>query len=177
MGIDEKIKELRELSLENMIKPYEEGGTEGNPITRTLGGIFYWLTVTKKIPQEIAGGAIFLVFLKLLQEGPFKGNSTYGSAGNDLDLAILQIAEDMYEDKVLNGMYKKAALSNSPEIKRFAMSIGFECNPWFNKMLTINYWKFRALKRREKKKAKAIKKQAENDWKKKQGIKIKDATA
>ncbi len=173
----EQIKQMRELSLEAMIKPYQEGGTEGDPVTRTLGGIFYWLTVTKKLPVEIAGGAIFMVFLKLLEEGPFKGNSTYGSAGDELDKAILQVASDMYEDKVLSGLYKKAATSKSPEIKRFIMSCAYEAVPWFVKMFGVKYWKFRALKRAEKKKKKAIKKQAEQAWKIKMGEKIKNGAA
>ncbi len=117
------------------------------------------------------------MFPKLLQEGPFKGNSTYGSSGHELDVAILQIAEDMHEDKVLHGLYKKAAMSKSPEIKRFVMSCAYEAIPWFVKMFGVKYWKFRAIKRGEKKKAKELKKQVERAWKEKQGIKVKDGTA
>ncbi len=177
MKSTEDQKKVKQFDLAALMEPYKEGGTEENPIVRSLGGILYWLTVTKKFPADIAGGAIVIVFLKIMAEGHFKGDSTYGSAGNELDNAIFQVASDMYKEKTMTGMYKKLAQSRYLEIKRYIAGVVFESQAWCFKMWSVKYWKFRALKRREKKKAVAIKKQAAEAWKKKEEDRIKNGAS
>ena len=177
MKLTEEQKKIKQFDLEALMKPYVDGGTEENPITRTLGGIFYWLTVVKKFPISVAGGAVLTVFVKIMIEGHFKGNSTYGSAGNELDNAIFQVAQDMYHEKTMVGMYKRIASTRFPEMKRYQASVAFECQAWCFKMWSVKYWKFRALKRREKKNAVSLKKQVADVWKKKEEERIKNGAA
>lgn len=167
-------KKIKQFDFTELLKPYKECGTEENPIERNIGLILYWLTVKKRLPIDIAGAAIFTVFMKVMEEGDFKGDSSYGSAGHELDQAIIQVAQDMYNEKTMTGLYKKLASGRYPEMKRYQASVICEFMPWFIKMWSVKYWKYRALKRRENKKKTALKKMAEQIMLKKEMDKLKN---
>lgn len=176
MAITEAEKKIKGFDFVELLKPYKDCGTETDPIERNVGLILYWLTVKKRIPLEIAGSAIFTVFMKVVEEGDFKGNSSYGSAGNELDQAIVQVAQDMYNEKTMTGLYKKLASGRYPEMKRYQAGVAFECQAWCFKMWSIKYWKFRALKRIEKKKKTALKKEVERILRKKEMDRLKNGS-
>jgi len=175
MVITDAEKKLKQFDFNELLRPYKECGTEENPIERNMGLIVFWLTVKKRLPIDIVGGAIFTVFMKILEEGDFKGNAAYGSAGNELDQAIIQVAQDMYNEKTMTGMYKKLASGRYPEMKRYIMGAQFEAQAWCFKMWSVKYWKFRALKRAEKKKEIELKKEVQRILKKKELDRLKNA--
>jgi len=76
------------MNFAELIKPYEDGGTQSKPVKRTLEGIIDWLLNKKQYPMEIVGGAVFIVFNWITTGGSFKGDGSYGSKGRELDTAI-----------------------------------------------------------------------------------------
>ena len=78
------MKQKNVFNIDKLLKPYEEGGTEGSPVKRTLSTIASKLIVGNNIPPEIVGAAIFKVFQQMAHNGlEFRGDGTYGSKGRD----------------------------------------------------------------------------------------------
>jgi len=102
----------RDLNIGELLKPYEEGGTESSPVSRTIGTMASKLIVSNRIPTEIAGAAIFKVFYKMANDGlEFKGNEKYGSKGKELFSCIkaqaVQMVNEKHQDAVLIKAYER----------------------------------------------------------------------
>ncbi len=112
-----------DLNIEELLKPYKQGGTEQNPVERTLGTISSKLIVSNRLPADIVGAAIFKVFNKMAFDGlSFKGNGKYGSEGRELFSCIkaqaVQMVQDQHHDEVLSIVYKAVACANKNCPKR-----------------------------------------------------------
>lgn len=145
------LDKVNEFDFEKLMTPYKDGGSEDKPIERTMGMIVDWLVNRKKYSVEIAGGAILLTFMRIMKEGHFKGDGTFGSAGDELDQNIRQAADVLNRRTLLAETYKKLAEGRAVEMKRFMLDTTFRAMPWFIKMFSIRYWKYRGLVRKEKK--------------------------
>lgn len=102
------------LNIDKLLKPYREGGTEAQPVIRTIGTIASKLIIANRLPVEIVGAAIFKVFYKMAYEGlVFEGNGKYGSKGKELFSCIkaqaVQMAENKNHDDVLSVVYASVA--------------------------------------------------------------------
>ena len=93
---------------EKLIEPYREGGTKDQPVRRTWGTVIDWLVNKRKFPPDIVGAAIFLVWMKIKRDGPFKGDGTWGSAGNEfvqtLRVVCASLMQEHMSKKIFSGM-------------------------------------------------------------------------
>ena len=142
---------INEFNFDKLMEPYKEGGSADKPIERTMAMIVDWLVNRKKYSVEVAGGAILLTFMRIMKEGHFKGDGTYGSPGDSLDQNIRQAADVLNRKTLLTKTYKRLAEGRAVEMKRFMLDTTFKALPWFVKMFSVNYWKYRGLVRKEKK--------------------------
>jgi len=78
MGVDIK------LNFDELLRPYRKGGTESNPIERTLNTICNALVYKNRIPVHIVGAILLEVFVELANGLEFKGDGSYGSSGSEL---------------------------------------------------------------------------------------------
>jgi len=147
----EILDKINEFDFEKLMEPYREGGSKDKPIARTMGMIVDWLVNRKKYSVEVAGGAILLTFMRIMKEGHFKGDGTFGSAGNELDQNIRQAADVLNQKTLLAATYKKLAEGRAVEMKRFMLDTTFRAIPWFVRLFSIKYWKYRGLLRKERK--------------------------
>ena len=104
MGID--FKEL--------LKPYKKGGTQSNPVKRSLSTICNALIYKHRIPSDIVGAAVLEVFMEMAERGlEFKGDDSYGSPGRELFQEIrrrcIRIATDRNVSEVLNSVIKESS--------------------------------------------------------------------
>ena len=68
---------------------YEEGGTENQPIQRSIKTIATKLIIANKLPPDVVGAAIFKVFSHIAFNNlKFKGDGSYGSKGRELFTSI-----------------------------------------------------------------------------------------
>lgn len=142
---------INEFDFEKLMEPYREGGSEDKPVDRTLAMCIDWLVNRKKFPVEVVGGAILLTFMRIMKEGHFKGDGSYGSAGDKFDQNLRQAADVLNQKNLLAKTYKALAEGRAVAMKRFILDLNFTSWPWFIKMVSIKYWKYRTLRRKEKK--------------------------
>lgn len=142
---------INEFDFDKLMEPYKEGGSEDHPVERTIAMDIDWLINRKKYSIEVAGGALLLTFMRIMKEGPFKGDGTYGSAGNEFDQNLNQAAAVLHKKALLSETYKTLAEGRAVAMKRFMLDTSARFSPWFVKMFSINYWKYRGLVRKEKK--------------------------
>lgn len=103
MGLDFNITEL--------LKPYKEGGTEKQPVERSLETISNALINRYKYSKYVAALAIWKVFYSVANEGlEFNGDGSYGSKGRELFSAIKAQCVHMLAEKALRSI--KTELTN-----------------------------------------------------------------
>ena len=142
---------INEFNFDKLMEPYKEGGSEDKPVERTIAMDIDWLVNRKKYSVEVAGGALLLTFMRIMKEGHFKGDGTYGSKGHEFDQNLNQAAAVLQKKALLSETYKKLAEGRAVEMKRYMLDTSARFSPWFVKMFSINYWKYRGLVRKEKK--------------------------
>ena len=149
----EIFNKINELDFEKLMEPYRDGGTENKHIRRTIAMEVDWLVNRKRYPVEVAGGALLLTFMRIMKEGQFKGDGSYGSAGNEFDQNVRQAADILNRKALLSETYKTLAEGRSIAMKKFIVDISADTSfsPWFIKMFSVKYWKYRRLLRKEKK--------------------------
>ena len=123
-----------------------DGGTESDPVNRTMGTLLDWLIFKKKFPPDIVGAAMLLTFIELKNGKVFKGDTSYGSAGNELARSVLMLCNELSKGKLKDKFYKTIAEAKIEETgllidKRIASAF-----PWFLKPFSAVWWKNRAKK-------------------------------
>lgn len=104
------------MNFKDILKPYEEGGTESNPVKRTMGTITDYLLNKKQYPLDIVGGAIFLVFTWLNAGNLFKGDGSYGSKGSELVTSIRLKCDELLKARLESVTYKTFVEVYSQEV-------------------------------------------------------------
>ena len=91
-----------EFNINELLKPYKEGGTANEPIERSLETISNALINRYKYPEYVVALAIWKIFYSIANEGlDFKGDDSYGSKGRELFSAIkAQCVQMLKEDAV-----------------------------------------------------------------------------
>lgn len=141
----------KEWDFEMLIEPYREGGTANAPVKRTWGTVIDWLMNKRKLSPESIGAAIFLVWIKIKKDGHFKGDGSYGSAGNEFVHAIRMLAAQMESNKLSSDIMKGLAGKLGEKIRVSFQNDFWIMTPWFIKMFSVKYWKHRGAKRRIRK--------------------------
>lgn len=132
---------------EAIIEPYRDGGTQERPVTRTWGIVIDWLHVKKRYPLEIIGPAILFVMQRIKAEGPFKGNGTYGSAGDQFDQALRATCDGLMRDQLKKEVIQRIGTMKGKAMGVFIQGVAFSSVPWFIKMFTANYWRYRKARK------------------------------
>jgi len=145
----EEIYAKKEFNFEKLLEPYTEGGTESDPVKRTMGTILDWLIYKKKFHPEIVGAALLLTFIDLKEGRVFKGDGSYGSAGNELVRTILLLCNKLSQGKLKDVFYRKVAESKMKETSLLISREVVSALPWFIKPFSAKWWKNRP--RKEKK--------------------------
>ena len=124
-----------QFNFDKLLKPYEDGGTEENPIKRTIGTIASKLMVSYRIPPDIVGAAIYKVFYKMAHEGlEFEGNGKYGSKGAELFSCIKSQCIEMTQKESIEKVRK--------EILNLAACTDRDCR-FRSQVLEKQDWKFK----------------------------------
>lgn len=77
------------VNFDKLLKPYREGGTQENPVRRSLSTIASALIYKNRLPADVVGAAILKTFIKIAERGiKFEGDGSYGSAGRELFMYI-----------------------------------------------------------------------------------------
>jgi len=137
-------KKAMEYDFEAVMKHYEEGGTPDNKVTRTWGLVISWLVEKKKFPLEVVGAAILITMERINKEGHFKGiGDKYGSKGREFDRNLAATCEMINNQKLTNEAFKSIAEARAPYMQLFISKQTFSLFPWWVKMLSWKYWKYR----------------------------------
>ena len=118
-----------------LLSPYKEGGTESNPIERTMGTMLDYFVNKKQYPMEIVGGAVFLIFNYLNSGGKFYGDGSYGSSGRELVTSIRMKCDDLLRQKVESESFMVFMELYAEDLKKMMLP------SWKYKM--SNWWKGR----------------------------------
>ena len=90
----------KDISFENLLKPYAQGGTKTSPVKRSMGTIVEYLVNKKGYPIDVAGAAIFYVLFWLSAGNKFKGDGSYGSKGKELVTAMRLKCDELLKEKL-----------------------------------------------------------------------------
>lgn len=137
----EEIYEKKEFNFEKLLDPYRDGGTENDPVKRTIGTILDWLIFKKKFNPKIVGAALLLTFIELKNGKSFKGDGSYGSAGNELVRSILMLCSELSQGDIKNAFYKTIAEAKIEETGLLIDRRIGKALPWFLKPFCSVWWK------------------------------------
>jgi hypothetical protein len=140
-----------------IIKNYQKGGTKNVPVRRTWGTVVDYLLNKKNYPPDIVGSAIMLTFLRIKEQGHFEGDDTYGSAGREFVTSIRSNCDMLLHYQLMGEIYKAVAESTGRDMTLFVGGVVTPLMPWWVKIGSIGYWKYR-WHRRKHRKAKAAEK-------------------
>jgi len=140
-----------EWNFEKLIEPYREGGKPDVPVKRTWGTIIDWLVNKRKFPPEVVGAGIFLVWMKIKRDGHFKGDGSYGSAGEEFAHSIRIMCAQVAQEKLTTHMMTSLAGTIGEKIQVAFKNDFWIQMPWFVKFFSLKYYKFLVAKRRVKK--------------------------
>lgn len=102
-------KVKKDWDIEELIKPYRDGGTQEHPVERSSGTILDWLINKKKFPPEIAGAGLLSVLMEMKRGKRFLGDKSYGSKGREFIFYVAQRCNDFNQHKLQSEMYKTIA--------------------------------------------------------------------
>ena len=142
----EEIYAKKEFNFEKLLEPYTEGGTQNDRVKRTMGTILDWLIFKKKFDPKIVGAALLLTFIDLKNGKVFKGDGSYGSAGNDLVRSILMLCGELSKGDMKNAFYKTIAEAKIEETGLLIDKKIGKAFPWFLKPFSSIWWKTRRIK-------------------------------
>jgi len=142
----EEIFEKKEFNFEKLLEPYEEGGTENDPVKRTIGTILDWLIFKKKFPPKIVGAALLLTFIELKNGKVFKGDSSFGSAGRELVRSILMLCGEIAQGDLKGAFYKTIAEAKIEETGLLIDKKISKAFPWFLKPFSAVWWRTKKIK-------------------------------
>jgi len=137
----EEIYDKKEFNFEKLLEPYVEGGTEGDPVKRTMGTILDWLIFKKKFPPKIVGAALLLTFIELKNGKVFKGDGSFGSAGRELVRSILMLCSEIAQGDLKGAFYKTIAEAKIEETGLLIDKKIGKALPWFLKPFTAVWWR------------------------------------
>ena len=140
---EEEIYAKKEFNFDKLLDPYRDGGTENNPVRRTMGSILDWLIFKKKFHPKIVGAALLLTFIELKNGKVFKGDGSFGSPGKELVRSIMMLCHELSKGEMKNAFYKQIAEAKIKETgllldKRIAKNY-----PWFLKIFSAVWWRTR----------------------------------
>jgi len=139
-----------QFNFDELLDPYSEGGTENQPVKRTMGTILDYLLNKKKYPLEVVGAAVLSIFIRMNNEGlKFEGDGSYGSSGAQL-VTNIRIACDKLLHKNLKGaLYEQIARGRMDEMKTFIENqqlitiAPLVTSPWYKRLPFSKYRKWR----------------------------------
>ncbi len=137
-----------EYDFEKILIPYKEGGTKDHPVERTWGMVVSWLHDKKRFPLDVIGAAIMLTVDRIKKEGHFKGTGKYGGDGRVFDHNLLATCDLIQKQRVVDLTYKAIVESRAPHMQLFVTRQVFSLLPWWVKMWTWRYWKYKRAVRK-----------------------------
>ncbi len=142
----EEVYAKKEFNFEKLLEPYIEGGTENDPVKRTMGTILDWLIFKKKFHPKIVGAALLLTFIELKNGKVFKGDGSYGSAGSELVRSILFLCSEIAQGDTKNAFYKTIAEAKIEETGLLIEKKIGKAFPWFLKPFSAVWWRTKGKK-------------------------------
>ena len=133
---------------DEIIKPYEVGGTPDHPVKRTWGLVISWLVDKKRFPLDVIGAAMMLTVEKIKREGDFEDTGKHGSMGDQFDSNLLATCDLIQKQRLVNLTYKSIVESRGPHLQLFITRQVFNLIPWWVKMVSWKYWKYRCAVRK-----------------------------
>lgn len=110
LSVDEIYAKVKQdYDIESLLKPYEQGGTESQPVIRSSGTVLDWLINKKKFPPDVAGAGLIAVLMECKAGKSFQGDGSYGSAGRAFVHAVAMKCDDFNKQKLRVEMFKTIA--------------------------------------------------------------------
>jgi len=137
------------MDFQRLLVPYAQGGTERDPVERTMGTITDYFINKKGYPIDIVGAAIFTIFLWLDAGNEFKGDKSYGSKGRELVTSIRMKCDELAQLKLESLTYQifieqfgigLARYLNATIPQRIAMWFRREFTMYWNGAKTLEPW-------------------------------------
>jgi len=141
----------KDFSFSKLLEPYVQGGTESQPVKRTIGTIMDWLINKKKYPVDVAGAGLLFLFMDLKGGKMFEGDGSYGSPGRALVTNLRFICDGLLRGKLTNVFYQQIAEGKIKEVSEFAMIAAVDVWPFFLKPFLSSWWKIRKIRKARKK--------------------------
>jgi len=139
-----------QFDFDKLLDPYREGGTENQPVRRTMGTILDYLLNKKKYSLDIVGAAILSIFIRMNNEGlKFEGDGTYGSPGAQLVTNIRVACDKLVHAKLKGALYEQIARGRMDEMKTFIENqqlvtiAPLVTRAWYQKLPFSKYRKWR----------------------------------
>lgn len=138
-----------QFDFDKLLDPYREGGTENQPVRRTMGTILDYLLNKKKYPLDVVGAAILTVFMKMNEGLVFSGDGTYGSSGAQLVTSIRIACDKLVHAKLKGALYEQIARGRMDEMKAFIENqqlvtiAPLVTRAWYQKLPFSKYRKWR----------------------------------
>lgn len=121
---------------EKLLDPYREGGTQNQPVRRTMGTIIDFLVNKKKYPVDVVGAAILIVFTELFNGKQFSGDGTFGSMGRELVTYIRMTCDKLLQKKKQDEVFAAIAGGRFAYINEFIKrSVQIDTYPWWKKKI------------------------------------------
>lgn len=142
-------------NFDELLKPYEAGGTEEEPVRRTMGTMVDYFINKKKYPIDVAGAAIFLTFMEMKEGKVFKGDGTYGSPGREMVSRIRLLCDAINQRNLQSQLFQQMAQANLVAVSEFiAKEIQLNAIPMPLRLFAPSRWRW-VIRRREKRSKKA----------------------
>ena len=148
----------QEWDFEKLIEPYRHGGpNRANEVRRSWGTIIDWLINRRHFPPEVVGAGIFLTWMQVKRDGHFKpdfnsdGKEVWDSAGNKFVQSIKAMCASVAKQQMSMQIFSGMAGKIEEQIKIAFRGDFWTMTPWFVKMFSVKYWKYRIENRRFKK--------------------------
>jgi len=161
---DEIWAEKSKFDFNALLEPYIEGGTENQPVKRTIGTIVDYFVNKKKYTPDVVGAALLIVFKEMFEGRSFKGDGSYGSPGREMVTYIRLKCDEINQNKLRSEVFETIAGARMEALHELVYRINRDNLPWFIRMVAPKTWEWKRKRARRKAKEKeAVKRIRESE--------------
>lgn len=143
-------KVKKDYDIETLILPYEEGGTESQPVQRSSGTILDWLINKKKFPPDIAGAGLISVLMEMKKGRQFLGDKSYGSKGREFIHYVAMRCDEFNKRHLQSEMYRTIAGAKLEVLDEAIFEMVRSQMPAWLRWASPGTWRWLRKKRQEK---------------------------
>lgn len=152
---DEIWAEKSKFDFNLLLEPYIEGGTQNQPVKRTIGTILDYFINKKKYPVDVVGAAVLITFKELFDGKSFKGDGSYGSPGRELVSYIRIKCDEINQNKLRSEVFESIAGARMEALHELIYRINRDNLPWGIRLVSPKTWEWKRKRARRKAKEKA----------------------